>query len=90
MFSTIHHAVEEHHHENEECSAAETGETHLHGWEFEDCNLCDLHSNTNSNNTKVEYFTFINTITKPYYISYVDGLTSQEILSYSNKGPPTV
>lgn len=89
VFSTLHHAVEEHHHKNEECSAAERGETHLHGWEFENCELCDLQLTTTYLNVKLTNFCFVELALKPHYTSYIEIFSSQEILSFSNRGPPT-
>lgn len=88
VFSTIHHAIEEHHHQGEECTAAQTGEIHLHGWEFENCELCDLQLTNTYLNAKLANFSFVELVLKPYYTSYIELFSSQEILSFSNRGPP--
>ena len=88
LFSTIHHAAEKHHHNDEECVAAEMGETHLHGWEFENCDLCDLQLTTNFMSFENDFLKAIELEFKPYYTSYIKIFSSQEILSFSNRGPP--
>lgn len=88
VFSTIHHITEEHHHDDEECTATDKSEAHFHSWELEDCNLCDLQFHTNYIKTKFDGFQFVRIITKPYCDFYNEKFTSQEALSFSNKGPP--
>jgi len=88
LFSTLHHVAEAHHHQDEECVAAEKGETHLHGWELENCDLCDLQLKTTYLKTDLANHAFIELDLKPYFKSYIEIFSSQEILSFSNRGPP--
>lgn len=90
VFSSVHHVLEEHHHKEEECSAVEKGETHLHVWEFEDCNLCDLENNNSYSGLILPNFsTDIDEIII-YQENYIEFFTKTQILTFSNRGPPAV
>lgn len=90
LFSSIHHLVEVHHHHDEECVAAEMGEVHLHGWEFEECDFCDLQIHQNFIKHQSLTYRFVELIVKPYFLEYTPGFSSEQILAFSNRGPPTI
>jgi len=88
VFSSVHHLAEEHE-DIETCNAPENGEKHLHNWEFEDCQLCDLQTASNYLKAKLPYFTFSDILFKKYYSPFREIDNSTHYRATTTRGPPT-